>query len=197
MDHEQNGSDHDALQDPSRGSEEVEGHDESDDNEVNSTPRTDQQDSERNPVNEETRAGAERDTVRRDRRTDRLHARWKKVYRLEKGILFKIDMAPGDIQPAFRLVVPERWQRTVTAELHRQICHLSVQRTYKIVSGRFYWENMLTGIKRFVGECPQCQISKTGPRKLVPPLLSLRKQGPWDTIGMDLYGPLPKTQYEF
>ena len=133
-------------------------------------------------------------TAAEGRRTERRHARWRKVYRLEKGILFKIDMTLGEVQPTLKLVVPERWKRTLVWDIHQQICHLSVHRTYKAVSRKFYWENMLSSVKRFVAECPKCQITKIGPRRLLPPLLSLRKQGPWDTVGMDIYGPLPRTQ---
>ena len=142
-----------------------------------------------------TEQGAQMEsTTEGRRRTERRHARWKKVYRLEKGILFRMDMTHGEVQPIMRLVVPRNWQRTIVWDIHQQICHLSVQRTYKAVSRKFYWENLLSTVKKFVAECPKCQVTKIGPRRLVPPLLSLRKQGPWDTVGMDIYGPLPKTK---
>lgn len=143
---------------------------------------------------EEVPSSEENKDERRTNVTNRLQERWKKTYRLEKGMLFKIDMAPGNVQPMMRLVVPERWRRTIVWDLHNQICHLSVHRTYKIVSKQFYWENMLSSIKKFVTECPRCQRTRVGPRRLAPPLLSLRKQGPWDTVGIDIYGPLPRTR---
>ncbi|KAI2655868.1 Retrovirus-related Pol polyprotein [Labeo rohita] len=93
------------------------------------------------------------------------------------------------------LVVPKSKTDTVLelAHSHPLAGHLGVHNTTQRIRDRFHWPGLEVEVKRFCEACPTCQ--RTSPRKPPPsPLIPLPIiEVPFERIGMDLVGPLPKS----
>ncbi len=79
------------------------------------------------------------------------------------------------------------------AHAHPMAGHLGVQNTTQRVRDRFHWPGLEADVKRFCQACPTCQ--RTSPKTPLPsPLIPLPIiEVPFERIGMDLIGPLPKS----
>lgn len=72
--------------------------------------------------------------------------------------------------------------------------HLGISKTYQRVRGRYYWSGMYRSIQKYVRSCLLCQQRKQPPQQpagLLQPILVPEK--PFERVGIDLYGPLPKS----
>ena len=59
---------------------------------------------------------------------------------------------------------------------------------------RYYWKNSYEDVKKYIGECDQCQ-RKAPLKKASKPLRPIPvKSAPFLQIGMDLVGPLEQTE---
>ncbi len=79
------------------------------------------------------------------------------------------------------------------AHAHPMAGHLGAMNTIQHVRDRFHWPGLEADVKRFCQACPTCQ--KTSPKPPPPsPLIPLPIiEVPFERIGMDLVGPLPKS----
>ncbi|XP_058614187.1 LOW QUALITY PROTEIN: uncharacterized protein LOC131528813 [Onychostoma macrolepis] len=79
------------------------------------------------------------------------------------------------------------------AHAHPMAGHLGVQNTTQRIRDRFHWPGLEADVRRFCQACPTCQ--RTSPRTPPPsPLIPLPIiEVPFERIGMDLIGPLPKS----
>lgn len=96
----------------------------------------------------------------------------------------------GEVSGKKLLVVPGGRTETVMtlANLHPMAGHLRAQNTAQRFRGHFHWPGLDGGIKRFCQRCETCQ--RTAPQRLIPlPIIEV----PFECIGMDLVGPLPKS----
>ncbi len=93
------------------------------------------------------------------------------------------------------LVVPRTKTETVLelAHSHPLAGHLGATNTSQRIRDRFHWPGLEAEVKRFCQACPTCQV--TSPRTPPPsPLIPLPIiEVPFERIGMDLVGPLPKS----
>ena len=70
--------------------------------------------------------------------------------------------------------------------------HFSVEETFRRIKIRYYWPQMFNDIRSYVKSCDECQ--KRGKNKRTEPLHPIKVGQPFDRIGMDIVGPLPKTK---
>lgn len=97
--------------------------------------------------------------------------------------------------PTIQLVIPKAWQIPLSVYIHssRIFSHFGVSRTLQMLRIRYFWKNMRETVKVAIETCEICQKKKIGPRLYHGNLRSLTKNGPWDTVGIDIFGPLPQT----
>lgn len=72
--------------------------------------------------------------------------------------------------------------------------HLGFHKTYDRVRSRFFWPGLSTCVARYVASCGPCQqrkCSTSAPAGLLQPFPC--PSAPFETVGIDLYGPLPST----
>lgn len=72
--------------------------------------------------------------------------------------------------------------------------HLSFQKTYDRIKGRFYWPGLSASVARYVAFCALCQRRKlptSAPSRQLQPVPCPSQ--PFEVIGIDKYGPLPLT----
>ncbi|KAL1248867.1 hypothetical protein QQF64_022185 [Cirrhinus molitorella] len=109
---------------------------------------------------------------------------------VQNGLLYCVAQRRGEEKTL--LVVPREKTEIVMelAHAHPMAGHLGVQNTIQRIRDRFHWPGLEADIKRFCQACPTCQ--KTSPR--APPLIPLPIiEVPFQRIGMDLVGPVPKS----
>ncbi|KAJ5099347.1 Retrovirus polyprotein [Penicillium argentinense] len=100
-----------------------------------------------------------------------------------------------------RLVVPDDGdlRARLLDEIHRQpsIAHPGQEKTKRMVSARYYWQNLSGDVKRYVNNCQICKRTKTW-RDRAPGLLQpLPIPGrPWQHITMD-FRSFPKDRHGF
>ncbi len=112
---------------------------------------------------------------------------------VQKGLLYCVAQRRGEEK--LLLVVPHTKTETVLelAHSHPMAGHLGPANTIQRIRDRFHWPGMDAEVKLFCQACPTCQV--TSPRKPPPsPLIPLPIiEVPFERIGMDLVGPLPKS----
>jgi hypothetical protein len=95
-----------------------------------------------------------------------------------------------------RLVVPKSkiHELLSLAHDHPTAAHLGRRKTLFRLSSRFTWPHMRRDVAAYVRSCTLCQQYKPSnqpPGGLMKPIVVLE---PWNTVGIDLTGPLPKTR---
>ncbi len=112
---------------------------------------------------------------------------------VQKGLLYCVAQRRGEEKKL--LVMPRLKTETVMelAHSHPMAGHLGAQNTIQRIRDRFHWPGLVAEVKRFCQACPICQQTSPHtppPSPLIPlPILEV----PFERIGMDLVGPLPKS----
>lgn len=119
-----------------------------------------------------------------------------KLY-MKDGLLYHLKYPDNRIitQTKLCLAIPENLRRRVMDALHKDptAAHQGVERTYDLISNRFWWPKMFSDIKEYVLSCVKCLARKT-PRILKSGLLKpITVSKPFELVGMDILGPLPMT----
>jgi transposase InsO family protein len=136
-------------------------------------------------------------------------------HRLVDGVLYRVLRSSGTLtntssvindfaslpflhpQQQLRLVVPTSKIRDVLslAHDHPTTAHLGRRKTLYRLSSRFTWPRMRRDVIAYVQSCTLCQRYKSSnqfPGGLMQPIVVHQ---PWNTVGIDLTGPLPKTRH--
>ena len=108
-----------------------------------------------------------------------------------ENILFKdtnvlCDVSTGTARP----IVPKSWTRTVFNAFHN-LSHAGTKPTLRAISQRYVWYNMRREIRKLCKECHQCQSSKISLHTKSPLIHRLPPKGRFQSIHVDLVGPLP------
>ena len=89
------------------------------------------------------------------------------------------------------ICVPQIDQQAVIGSYHK-LCHAGAKSTTNLISQHFYWPNMKVDVKLFVKKCEECQLNKPN-RYNIPPLNQIRiPPSRFDTVHIDIVGPLPE-----
>jgi transposase InsO family protein len=93
-----------------------------------------------------------------------------------------------------QLVIPEVMIESVLFQVHGGLLggHLGYSKTNSILSSRFWWKNMDSSLKRWIGGCLCCQRRKK-PRPRAGLTQDIAVGAPFDVIGIDFCGPFRET----
>ena len=111
-------------------------------------------------------------------------------YRLDNGVLLYYTRS------AWCIVVPKALQRDVIIECHSKPVagHQGRTKTInRLKNNRLWWKGMSTDVRSFIRTCKTCQATKPVFHKPAGMMLSTHSSGPWEVVGVDLMGPLPKS----
>ena len=116
-----------------------------------------------------------------------------KRYTIENGLLY---YRTDEFEP-WRLCLPDIPHRETVIHDNHDLAiagHPGYIKTYSKIARTYYWPNMSKDIRKHVQECDACQRTKPSNQapagKLRPLPIPAR---PWESIGMDWLGPLPKS----
>lgn len=116
-------------------------------------------------------------------------------FQLLHGALYRQNYHPNGSK--WVPVVPRPLQRRILEEYHDAATagHLGFTKTYERIRSRYFWPGLSTAVAKYVRSCASCQHRKrstTPPTGLLQPLPC--PSAPFESVGIDLYGPLPSTQ---
>ena len=104
----------------------------------------------------------------------------------------ELTIEQGCLLWGIRVVIPQKWQKTVLDELHRD--HPGIVRMKEVARSYAWWEGIDKDIEALVKSCKSCQTVKNSP-PIAPlhPWLWLTK--PWQRIHVDFAGPFQRRMY--
>src|SRR5439155_27267259 len=114
-----------------------------------------------------------------------------KKYEIQEGILYRKDQKNDEKL----LKVIRRHELEVVMFImhdHPISAHFAVKVTFDKVRGRYYWPKMYKDIRIYVESCDQCQ--RRGKPQKKNELHPIGIIEPFHQIGIDIVGPLPKTE---
>ena len=109
------------------------------------------------------------------------------------GLLYRVVQRGG--KEVEQLVVPRPYVSKVLYMAHTHLlgAHLGVDKTRDRILDRFFWPGVKRNVEDYCRACPECQHTAPRPtvrNPLIPmPLIEV----PFDRLGLDIVGPLPKT----
>ncbi|GFT43623.1 hypothetical protein TNCV_3362531 [Trichonephila clavipes] len=94
-----------------------------------------------------------------------------------------------------QLVVPAQERERILQEYHDAPTagHYGVENTYKKISSRYYFQGMKKFISEYIKTCPECNRYKPTNQKLAGLLRTPAYAQRFETLAIDLFGPLPET----
>lgn len=113
-------------------------------------------------------------------------------YVMLDGVLYRHD---PELDADAQLVVPESERHDVMKQYHDAPTagHYGADRTYHKIASRYYWPGLRRYITEYIKKCVECQKYKCTNLKPAG-LLRTPVQGQrFETIAIDLFGPLPST----
>ena len=98
-----------------------------------------------------------------------------------------------------QLIVPRTYVSKVLYMAHTHLlgAHLGMDKTRERILNRFYWPRVNKDVEDYCRACPECQ--RTAPRPSVQnPLIPMPlMEVPFDRLGLDIVGPLPRTSRDY
>ncbi len=119
-------------------------------------------------------------------------------YSIHDGLLYFNDPKPAcGIHPlkCLKLYAPTSLRGTLLRYYHDHPTagHLGITKTLARLKLRFFWPKMASEVKKYVTSCTVCQLTKPSQRKPAGLMVPIRPQKPWEYVGVDFVGPLPRT----
>ncbi|KAI4897785.1 hypothetical protein NFI96_003241 [Prochilodus magdalenae] len=95
-----------------------------------------------------------------------------------------------------KLFVPESLRGLLLKYYHDHPTagHLGFTKSLARLKMRFFWPKMRKDVKSYVLSCPVCQLTKPSQLKPAGMLVPVHATEPWEIVGVDFVGPLPRTQ---
>lgn len=112
-------------------------------------------------------------------------------YCIENGLLFKIDR--NNPEKLYRVIRPEELS-SVLYMFHNDPTsgHFATEAMFNKIRSRYYWPQYYEDIRKYVQSCDACQ--RRGRSKANNLLHPIPVHSPFYQIGIDIVGPLPRTQ---
>lgn len=121
-------------------------------------------------------------------------SRWTdRGYIMANGVLYRYSGNEETEEP--QLVVPQEGRKQVMEECHDAPTagHYGIDRTISKILARYYFTGMRKYVEEYLKNCPQCQRYKATNLKPAGLLQTPAPTQRFETIAMDLVGPLPES----
>ncbi|XP_073727643.1 uncharacterized protein [Misgurnus anguillicaudatus] len=114
-------------------------------------------------------------------------------FAIKNGLLYQIKKE-GE-ETIEQLLVPQTHRATVLQLAHTHLlgAHLGVDKTKERVLQRFFWPGVHKEVENYCRSCPECQQSAPKPNFRSPLIPLPIIETPFERIGMDIVGPLPRS----
>lgn len=122
-----------------------------------------------------------RDYANKPKEVKQLLRQWKKL-KIVDGVLYR-ERGPKD-DSTLQLVLPKKCRDSVLSRLHDEMGHQGRERTYSLVSSRFYWPCIWADVNKKVSHCDRCIRYKKKHEDRAA-LVSVETTGPLELVCMD------------
>ena len=112
---------------------------------------------------------------------------------LEDDVLFRRWTDPNSVK-RLQVVVPKYISAKILQEVHAQIGHLGIHKSFEMLQRKFYWPGFHKDVEEFCKSCEICAKNKTVPRPRSPMKPIEIQPIPFYMVGVDLIGPLKTTR---
>ena len=94
-----------------------------------------------------------------------------------------------------QVVIPRSLRNYVIKRAHDCVLggHLGYSKTLGVLRQRYFGERMPRDINMYIKTCAHCHTRKRAMPPTHSKLLPIPVSGPWDRLGMDIVGPLPRS----
>ncbi|XP_063075477.1 uncharacterized protein LOC134465637 [Engraulis encrasicolus] len=114
-------------------------------------------------------------------------------FAISRGLLYQVDKEKDAVIE--QLLVPQPYRATVLnlAHSHPLGAHLGMEKTKERILQRFYWPGVHKEVENYCRSCPECQQKAPKPSYRSPLIPLPIIETPFERIGLDIVGPLPKS----
>ena len=114
-------------------------------------------------------------------------------FAVKNGLLYQVIKYQDKVLD--QLLVPKPHRSTVMQLAHTHIlgAHLGVEKTKERILQRFFWPGIHREVENFCRSCPECQVTAPKPRYKSPLIPLPIIETPFEKVGLDIVGPLPKS----
>ena len=113
---------------------------------------------------------------------------WQNRYICSDELLYFLAKVNGET--ILCLELPESLQETVWTQVHKDLGHLGIQRTYKLIRWQYHWKCFPKYIADFSTLCIPCQENNVK-QETYPVQKSQLLRFPWDKMAINTTGPYP------
>lgn len=109
------------------------------------------------------------------------------------------SLFPTGNKPQWRKCLTEEQRQSALHACHSNLHsgHLGIKKTYCRLKQDYYWPGMLNDVVKYVVNCENCQQHKVPQVPIAVTFLARYTGKPWDTVSMDIVGPLPRSKGGF
>ena len=109
-------------------------------------------------------------------------------YMLKNNLLYYI--------PEKAYIIPPKLRDAVIRYFHTSLftMHQGSERVLNLLQNRFYWKGITTDVKDYIRACNSCKLGKNRPNQREGFMQLFPATKPFETIHMDIVGPLPLTR---
>ena len=113
---------------------------------------------------------------------------------VHNGVLYRNWIDDTGIKRS-QIVIPKFFLEKILHQIHNQIGHFGIHKTFDMLQKRFYWPGFHNDVENFCKSCEICIKNKVipRPRKLLKPIEVLPI--PFYMVGIDVIGPLKTTTH--
>ena len=124
---------------------------------------------------------------------DLINSRLTQKFFIDKDNILKRNTIINKVN-RHQIVLPKIQRFQIMKLYHNCGGHYGINRTYKRISLHYYWPNMFTDIKNYIHQCDGCQRVKIDRKKSFGFYSIFKTNYPWERVGLDFVGPLPKSK---
>lgn len=116
------------------------------------------------------------------------------LYYVGTGRTRKVD--DKDEGDGYPLVIPQALRKVLLEVFHVDSTagHLGYKKAHARMARQCYWPNMLRDLMDYEKNCASCMEHKLPRRGTVGTLHPISTSRPWEMVGMDILGPMPRTR---
>ena len=119
---------------------------------------------------------------------------WENIEQ-RNGILYQKILNQENNLEKLQMLVPKVLRKEVLTNCHDSVfaAHFGIHKTVDKIKNYYYWYRMAEDVRLHIQQCPSCNKWKTPTPKPKAALCDYRVGFPMDRIGIDVIGPLPRS----